>query len=66
MASKSRLYIPAFGGLYESLSPYAELLLRAGLGAILVCRSFSAGTAAPELSERRHCSTSSAIRRRWR
>jgi putative oxidoreductase len=36
MASKSRLYIPAFGGLYESLSPYAELLLRAGLGAILV------------------------------
>ena len=36
MASKSRLYIPALGGIYESLSPYAELLLRAGLGAILV------------------------------
>jgi putative oxidoreductase len=36
MASKSRLYIPAFGEIYESLSPYAELLLRGGLGAILI------------------------------
>ena len=36
MASKSRLYFPALGKIYEPLSPYAELLLRAGLGAILV------------------------------
>ncbi|MGB8431083.1 MAG: DoxX family protein, partial [Pseudolabrys sp.] len=36
MVSKSRLYIPALGQTYESLAPYAELLLRAGLGAILV------------------------------
>jgi putative oxidoreductase len=36
MASQSRLYIPALGGIYEPLSPYAELLLRGGLGAILV------------------------------
>ena len=36
MASKSRLYIPAFGQAYESLAPYSELLLRAGLGVILV------------------------------
>ena len=36
MAAKSRLYIPALGEIYEPLSPYAELLLRAGLGAILV------------------------------
>ena len=36
MASKSRLYIPALGGIYQSLSPFAEWLLRAGLGAILV------------------------------
>jgi putative oxidoreductase len=35
-ASANRLYMPAFGGIYDSLSPYAELLLRAGLGAILV------------------------------
>jgi putative oxidoreductase len=35
MVSKSRLYIPALGETYESLAPYAELLLRAGLGAIL-------------------------------
>jgi putative oxidoreductase len=36
MIDKSRLYIPAFGGIYTSLSPYAELLLRAGMGAILI------------------------------
>jgi putative oxidoreductase len=36
MPAKSRLYIPALGETYESLAPYAELLLRAGLGAILV------------------------------
>ena len=37
MASQiERLYIPALDGMYESLSPYAELLLRGGLGAILV------------------------------
>jgi len=35
-ASANRLYIPALGGIYDSLSSYAELLLRAGLGAILV------------------------------
>jgi putative oxidoreductase len=37
MAAKSKhLYIPALGEIYESLSPFAEFLLRAGLGAILV------------------------------
>lgn len=36
MVSKSRLYIPALGETYKSLAPYAEFLLRAGLGAILV------------------------------
>jgi putative oxidoreductase len=36
MASKSRLYIPALGQTYESLAPYSELLLRAGLGVILI------------------------------
>jgi putative oxidoreductase len=36
MTAKSRLYIPALGGIYEPLSPYAELLLRGGLGVILV------------------------------
>jgi putative oxidoreductase len=35
MAAKSRLYIPALGETYESLAPYAEFQLRAGLGAIL-------------------------------
>ncbi len=40
MASKSRLYIPALGGTYESLAPYAEWLLRAGLGAILMVHGF--------------------------
>jgi putative oxidoreductase len=36
MVVKSELYIPALGETYKSLAPYAELLLRAGLGAILV------------------------------
>jgi putative oxidoreductase len=36
MASKSRLYIPALGDTYDSLAPYAELLLRGGLGVILI------------------------------
>jgi len=36
MRSKSRLYIPGLGVIYESLAPYSELLLRAGLGVILV------------------------------
>ena len=36
MSSQSRLYIPALSGIYEPLSPYAELLLRGGLGAILI------------------------------
>jgi uncharacterized membrane protein YphA (DoxX/SURF4 family) len=37
MASNSpRLNIPALGGIYATLSPYAELLLRGGLGAILI------------------------------
>ena len=36
MSSNSRLYIPALDGIYKSLSPHAEFLLRAGLGAILV------------------------------
>ena len=31
-----RLYIPALGGIYTTLSPYAELLLRAGMGVILI------------------------------
>ena len=35
MADNSRLYIPALGGIYQSLSSYAELLLRGGLGVIL-------------------------------
>ena len=36
MATRSRLYVPALGSAYESLAPYAELLLRGGLGIILV------------------------------
>ena len=40
MPNNSRLYIPAFGGIYESLSSFAEWLLRAGLGAILVVHGF--------------------------
>jgi putative oxidoreductase len=36
MSDNSRLYIPAFGGLYTALTPYAELLLRTGMGLILV------------------------------
>ena len=66
MVSKSRLYIPALGETYELLAPYAEFLLRAGLGAILsytVCRNFLRGSAARGLSGPRNCSRSSAIRR---
>jgi putative oxidoreductase len=36
MPDNSRLYIPALGGVYQSLSSYAELLLRGGLGVILI------------------------------
>ncbi|MGE0564119.1 MAG: DoxX family protein [Pseudolabrys sp.] len=36
MTDKSRLIIPGFGGLYNSLEPYALPLLRAGLGIILI------------------------------
>ena len=36
MQDNSRLYIPALGGVYQSLSSYAELLLRGGLGVILI------------------------------
>ncbi len=36
MPNNSRLYIPALGGTYKSLSDYAELLLRGGLGVILI------------------------------
>ena len=67
MVSKSRLYIPALGQTYELLAPYAELLLRAGLGAIFssrtVYRNFLGGSAARGLSGPRNCSRSSAIRR---
>ena len=35
MAKNSRLYIPALGGIYDSLSDHAEWLLRGGLGIIL-------------------------------
>jgi putative oxidoreductase len=34
--NSSRLYIPAFGGIYESWSPWAEWLLRGGIGVILL------------------------------
>jgi hypothetical protein len=34
--NSNRLYIPALGGIYETLSSYAELLLRGGLGVILI------------------------------
>ena len=40
MPSNPRLYIPAFDGIYKSLSPYAELLLRGGLGVILIVHAF--------------------------
>jgi putative oxidoreductase len=35
MAMSSRLYVPAFGGLYESLHPYALPLLRIVMGLTL-------------------------------
>jgi putative oxidoreductase len=34
--SQSRLFIPAFGSLYESLGDWSEALLRVSLGAILM------------------------------
>ena len=36
MTNASRLYFPALGRIYQSWSPFAEWLLRAGLGAILI------------------------------
>ena len=36
MASRSRLYVPALGGLYERLKPVALLILRVGMGGILI------------------------------
>ena len=32
----SRLYVPAFGGIYSALDDYAEPILRAALGVILI------------------------------
>jgi len=32
----SRLYVPAFGGIYSALNDYAEPILRAALGIILI------------------------------
>jgi putative oxidoreductase len=34
--ANTRLYIPALGGIYEKLVPFAPLVLRVGLGAILM------------------------------
>lgn len=36
MAAKSRYYIPALGGVYEKLMPFALPILRIGLGLILI------------------------------
>jgi putative oxidoreductase len=36
MAKSSRYYIPAFGTLYANTYDYASLILRVGLGAILI------------------------------
>ena len=36
MANSKNLYVPSLGGIYYSLAPYAELLLRGGLGVILL------------------------------
>ena len=36
MANNSRLYIPAFSGIYQSLSPYMEPLLRVVAGLLLI------------------------------
>jgi putative oxidoreductase len=35
MAS-TRYYVPALGGIYEKLTPFALLILRVGIGAILI------------------------------
>jgi putative oxidoreductase len=40
MPSKSQFYIPALGGIYGQLAPYAEFLLRGGLGVILIVHAF--------------------------
>lgn len=40
MPPKSHLYVPALGGTYKRLAPYAELLLRSGLGIILIIHAF--------------------------
>lgn len=36
MPSKSKLYMPALASVYEPLAPFAEFLLRGGLGVILL------------------------------
>jgi putative oxidoreductase len=36
MTPKSRLYIPALGGIYDSLWNFVELILRVGAGLLLV------------------------------
>jgi putative oxidoreductase len=36
MAASPRLYIPALGGIYEKLMPFALPILRVGLGLILI------------------------------
>ena len=43
MQASSRLYIPAFGSIYEKLDPYALPLLRIAMGLILIphgCQKF--------------------------
>ena len=34
--TSSRYYVPALGRVYDTLSPYAEAIVRIGLGAILI------------------------------
>jgi putative oxidoreductase len=36
MADTSRLYVPAFGGIYSAFDRWAELILRIALGAVLI------------------------------
>jgi putative oxidoreductase len=36
MAASPRLYVPALGGIYEKLTPFALPILRVGLGLILI------------------------------
>jgi len=36
MAANTRLYIPALGPIYEKLRPFALLILRVGIGLILI------------------------------